>query len=69
MATDFSSFSVLSQRITDISANNGQKDASREELMASLAKLRKELIDATPFLPSYDQRQSELVSIWRLKGE
>ena len=39
-------------------------DASRsstDALILDVAKLRKELIDATSYLPAYDQRQYELV--------
>ncbi|KAG8814196.1 hypothetical protein FRC17_001253 [Serendipita sp. 399] len=32
----------------------------KEDLLSSISKLRKDLNDATPFLPTYDQRQSEL---------
>jgi hypothetical protein len=59
----FSSLSALSQRIADFTTSSGNRDLAREELMTAVARLRKELVEATPYLPSYDQRQSELVNI------
>lgn len=62
IAIHFSSLSALSQRIADFTISTGNRDTSREELMTAVAKLRRELVEATPYLPSYDQRQSELVN-------
>jgi hypothetical protein len=63
VAIYFSSPSALSQRIADFTIGTENKDTGREELMTAVARLRKELVEATPYLPSYDQRQSELVNI------
>ncbi|KAG8766565.1 hypothetical protein FRC20_006276 [Serendipita sp. 405] len=49
---------ALSDRITSQTATPTL--SQKEELLSSVAKLRKDLNDATPFLPTYDQRQSEL---------
>ncbi|KAG8765919.1 hypothetical protein FRC15_006695 [Serendipita sp. 397] len=49
---------ALSDRITSQTATPTLNQ--KEQLLSSVAKLRKDLNDATPFLPTYDQRQSEL---------
>jgi hypothetical protein len=40
---------------------DGIKPVEKEVILSGIAKLRKDLIDATPYLPSFDRRQSELV--------
>ncbi|KIM24977.1 hypothetical protein M408DRAFT_225726 [Serendipita vermifera MAFF 305830] len=49
---------ALSERINSASGTN--KQADKEEFLSGISKLRKDLIDATPYLPTYDQRTSEL---------
>lgn len=49
---------AVSDRITNTASSYSQ--AHKEELISGVSKLRKDLIDATPYLPTYDQRQSEL---------
>ncbi|CAG8745698.1 12778_t:CDS:2, partial [Acaulospora colombiana] len=39
---------------------NGTKPVEKDALLSNIAKLRKDLLDATPYLPSFDRRQSEL---------
>jgi hypothetical protein len=54
---------ALSERI--VSASSLDKQAEKESFLSAISKLRKDLIDANPYLPTYDQRTSELVSLGR----
>jgi hypothetical protein len=50
--------------ITDFTARlSAAADSHVSELSAQLALFRKRLVDASQFIPSYDQRQYEMVSI------
>lgn len=64
----FAFCNVLNDGRTDVSARldklKDQPNPSSEDvalLVQHVAKLRKELVDATAYLPSYDQRQYEQV--------
>ncbi|PVF96928.1 TBCC-domain-containing protein [Serendipita vermifera] len=45
---------TVSQQLT------GTTPVEKDAILSKIAKLRKDLLDATPYLPSFDRRQSEL---------
>lgn len=51
---------ALGERLSSIEGTISPVE--KQEINGKIAKLRKDLIDATPYLPSYDQRVCELVS-------
>lgn len=53
---------ALSERIVS-AASSRDKQAEKESFLSAISKIRKDLIDANPYLPTYDQRTSELVSL------
>jgi hypothetical protein len=50
---------ALSETVTQ--QLNGTKPIEKDVVLSGISKLRKDLLDATPYLPSFDRRQSELV--------
>ena len=55
----------ISARVDALKAGGKPGQAELSTLITDVAKLRKELVDATSFLPTYDQRQYDQVSpLW-----